>query len=393
MKKLIVFLILLVLIVWAGVEIARDPGYMLLAYRHWTLETPLWFGIILWLVVILVIMAGLQLWRSIHNLSTHFYEWRAKRRLTKANNLTVRGTLECLEGYYDSALKNFNKSFNNSELPLINYLIAAYCAAQLNQRDQADEFLKKAIQTNPEAELACQLGKVQWLMNAGQHSDALTEVERILHDDPYQNKALTLAKELYLHNGQWQSLLKTAALMRKRKLLTAEEFLDLQNKAYAALLNEASNDGTQSLNTCWLTIPAQLQAEAELILQYARLLIKHEQGDRAEQLLRDLLKKQWSNDVVLWYGLANSSDSENQLKNAEKWLNQHENDAELLLTLGRLCTRCQLWGKARSYLEASLAIQKRPETYQALADLMQGHGDSAKAAEYYQKGLALALQV
>ena len=41
---------------------------------------------------------------------------------------------------------------------------------------------------------------------------------------------------------------------------------------------------------------------------------------------------------------------------AERWLPAHRDDAVLLRTLGRLCERAGLWGKAQSYYEASLAV-------------------------------------
>ena len=51
------------------------------------------------------------------------------------------------------------------------------------------------------------------------------------------------------------------------------------------------------------------------------------------------------------------ADVRQQLERAENWLAQHPRDAVLLLTLGRLCAHQGLWGKARSYLEASLSIE------------------------------------
>ena len=95
---------------------------------------------------------------------------------------------------------------------------------------------------------------------------------------------------------------------------------------------------------------------------------------------------------MYYYGFAVTDHTEDQLKQAEKWLTEHENDAVLLLTLGRLCARANLWAKARSYLEASATLEQNPETYLALAELMQNHEDHAEAAKCYAKGLALALK-
>jgi uncharacterized protein HemY len=65
----------------------------------------------------------------------------------------------------------------------------------------------------------------------------------------------------------------------------------------------------------------------------------------------------------------------------------------LLFTLGQLSARANLSTKAQGYLENSLAIHEKPETYLALAELSQSHMNIEKAAEYYAKGLQLALKI
>jgi len=51
--------------------------------------------------------------------------------------------------------------------------------------------------------------------------------------------------------------------------------------------------------------------------------------------------------------------------------------------------RHQLWGKARSYLEASLAIRPVPEAYRALGQLMARVGEAQSASVAYERGLAM----
>ncbi|MCD6047785.1 MAG: protoporphyrinogen oxidase [Gammaproteobacteria bacterium] len=393
MKRLITLLIILGFAAWAGISIAKDPGYMLLAWHQWTLETPLWFGIILWLVFAFAIIFLVTIWRMFGNISSNWHAWRKRRKLTRSNNLTIRGLLECIEGYYESAEKNINKALPNAEIPLVDYIIAAYCANQLGKTEARDTYLLNAKNLVPDAESAIHLLKIQWLIAQNEVSQAQTELDLLLSEDPYQPRALMLAKELHLRAGHWDPLLKITQLLRKRKIITPEAHEDLQSKAYAAKILEAANSkDVKTLNACWLTIPSQYQTLPSLVLVYAKALVDLDQGNMAEEALRDSLKKYWDDELVRCYGLAVTNNIENQLKQAEKWLPDHENDAVLLLTLGRLCARAQLWAKARSYLEASLNLAETPETYHALAELAQSHQEYAKAAEYYAKGLMLSLK-
>ena len=92
------------------------------------------------------------------------------------------------------------------------------------------------------------------------------------------------------------------------------------------------------------------------------------------------------------HGQFSASDSNAQLKQAENWLDDYGQNEHLLLALGRICIRAKLWGKAQSYLEASIGVKPMPANCLMLAELMSDHlQQKDKASEYYQKGLKLSL--
>ena len=68
-------------------------------------------------------------------------------------------------------------------------------------------------------------------------------------------------------------------------------------------------------------------------------------------------------------------------------------DAQLLLTLAQLCSVQQLWGKAQSYLEASLAISASAEGHIRMAELKTQSGQAGEACQHYQKALVLCRAV
>lgn len=385
MKRLICLLLLIGCTVWAGVEIAKDPGYMLLAYHQWTLETPLWLGIILWLGLISGFLILAQLWRNIGALGSKWHTWLARKRLAQAKNLTLRAMLESIEGYFDSARKHFDTSLHNAELPLLNLLGAAYCAEQLHQSEVRDRYLEKALEAMPAAETAIKLLKIKWLIQAEAWPEAVYDLERLLLDDPYQKQALFLAQTLYQRLGIWDKLLKISTTLRKRKLIDSTHFEDLQIKAYGALLHESVDlKNAKALHNQWIATPGHYQNTPSLVLIYATALIQLEQNDTAIDIIKETLKKHWDDALIACYGQVLSSSPETQLKQAEKWLEQHENNPHLLLALGRLCLSCSLWGKARTYLEASVNIHPATETYQTLAELAYQNGELEKALGWYR---------
>ena len=64
----------------------------------------------------------------------------------------------------------------------------------------------------------------------------------------------------------------------------------------------------------------------------------------------------------------------------------------VLLALGRLALAEQLWGKAQSYLEASLSVAPSSAAHLALARLLERKGNQEAAYAHYRQSLELALR-
>ena len=78
------------------------------------------------------------------------------------------------------------------------------------------------------------------------------------------------------------------------------------------------------------------------------------------------------------------------MSTAEKWYKQHRDNPTLLLTLGRLSSRSELWGKARHYLTESVENGGGPEAYHSLAQVLEHIDEPELAAAMYRKGLEIA---
>ena len=78
-----------------------------------------------------------------------------------------------------------------------------------------------------------------------------------------------------------------------------------------------------------------------------------------------------------------------RLARAEKWLRQHPQDDVLLLVLGRLCVEQQLWGKAKSFFEASLSLRETHAANIALAQLHEQLDELVLATRRYRAAALL----
>jgi HemY protein len=144
-----------------------------------------------------------------------------------------------------------------------------------------------------------------------------------------------------------------------------------------------------ALDQVWEEIPRHLRREPRLTLTRAQALVACGATEDAEVEIRRTLKEDWSEALINLYGELPMADPAAHLKRIEAMLKDRPEDPALLLAAGRACVRHQLWGKARSYLEASLAIRPAPDTYRALGQLMARVGEAQSASKAFERGLAM----
>jgi len=144
-----------------------------------------------------------------------------------------------------------------------------------------------------------------------------------------------------------------------------------------------------ALKQVWSPLPLGLKRRSRLIRARALVLDRLGQGDEAVKALSAALRRGWDRRLVQTFGEVRANDALRQLRLAEGWLKDHDEDAALLLTTARLCMASELWGKARSYLESSLAIRPEPQSYALLGELLDKLGEPDAAARAYQSGLRM----
>ena len=129
--------------------------------------------------------------------------------------------------------------------------------------------------------------------------------------------------------------------------------------------------------------------EAFLIGAYVSERLRFGDTGDCETVLRRALKRRWDPELVRLFGRVEGRNLKRQLSFATGCLGRHPEDPHLLLTLGRLCKKNQLWGKARSYLEQSLQILPDPVTCRELATLLEQQGEHDAANARFRQGLNL----
>lgn len=396
MKRLYVILFLVIAASAAlGLAIAQHSGYVLIAYERFRYESSLWATLALVAVIWLVIWGIKTLIELVMVSSGVVNPWSRRNRSRRVQIAIEQGQMDLAEGRWASAQRHLHRAAEAERQPLLYYLGAARAANELGHYDECDSLLERALERQPQAELAVALSHAQLQTDRGDTDGALSTLQTMHERHPRSAQVLRQLQRLHQQRGDWSALIRLLPELRKDKVLPASELAELERRAWGGNLTLAAHReedgaaGLQSLNRAWQQLTAAQRQEPQLVLAYAEQLRQLGAEAEAEEVLRTALKRKYDSHLARLYGLLRGSDPARQLQTAEHWLKDHPADPGLLLTLGRLCLQTSLWGKARDYLESSLRLQRNPEACAELARLLAQLGDTERSNQLFQEGLGL----
>ncbi len=392
MKKLVALLIIISISVGFAILTKNDPGYVLFVWRNTTLETSLslmfLFGVLVFGLMYALVRLLIWLWTLPRDVKII----RDRRRFFKIQKHRQAGLFAFAEGDWKGAEKNLTKSASITQRPLVDYLSAARAAQKLQAYERRDRYLAMADSSVEGADMAVGLTQAELQYAHGQYEEALASLIRVRNIDPKHPYALRLLALVYKAIKAWGDLVDLLPELKKRKAMEPHELDEISTLACREVMNMAVDSGSeQRLRDTWARLPKAEKQKPVFIVNYTRAMIARGFSDEVEPLIRQAIRHRWDDRLVHVYGLCESSDPRQQQNRAEGWLEEHREDAVLLLTLARISLRNRLWGKARSYLEASLNLEPRGETYRELGALLDQLGEKEAAAECYRKGISLVI--
>lgn len=387
MKLLFFGLVTLFVAVVVALLAIEDPGYVLFAVGEWTLETTLALVVVVLVLGFSLLYFLIRTGVKVLAVPSDVRHWKKHRREQKAIMSLTQGLIDLAEGHWQNAEKKVMKYVDSSDASLLNYLAAARAAQAQDADQRRDNYLKLAHENHPSADIAVGLTQAELQLNQNQLEQCLATLRHLHQLAPKHPQVLKALALLYQRLEDWQLLLEIIPLLRKRKAMKVEAIEELAQQAYVALLQSASS--ADDLSKTWKRIPDSAQEKENILMLYVQRLLALSESDLAEPLLRHALHRQFSDDLLLCYGKIESADPARQLNFVESLLAKNERDAAALLTAGRLSLRNKLWGKARSYLEASLNSKPSVEAYNELGNLLERMNETDAAAECYREGLRL----
>ena len=373
-----------------------DPGYAVFIYPPYRVEVSMLFFAAAVVSSFAVLYFALRLFGQVLALPATVRAYRARRRRERAHAALAAALQAYYEGRYARAEKQAALAFETGPTPGLAALLAARAAHQMRDFERRDRWLERADGTGEGLQAARLVSRAELALEERDFA-AARDALRSLHGAGPRHIATTrMLLRAERGAGAWDEVLRLAGQLVKRDAIAPALAEEYKVQATVELLQRSSDDAG-ALERRWRAIGARDQVQPRIAGAAARHATALGKAALAREILEKALAAEWSSKLVGLYGdlprqldpAARALEARARIECAEGWLLEHERDPDLLAALGRLCAQAELWGKARSFLEASLSFEESRTAHLELARLEEQLGQSTDAQRHYRRAAEL----
>ena len=402
MRKIVVLVFLAGVLLFAGYRLVPsglfDPGYMLISYNGYALESTFWSMLLAVGVAVLSVWLLRRGFSLLKRMIDCVYPLSSRAKKHHAHDLINKGLIHLANGDWKHAQKMLAQAGDAGVTPLLSYLVAARAASSNSDMQTCKEYLHKADKAVPAASIAIGITQAEVQLAHQQWEQALATLQGLRRQSPKHPYLLELMTRAFDALGDWQELEKLLPSLHKYKVLNSQELQSLERRVYGGLFVLAEKAGRKTkeeaerfvlANQVWKSLDRSQHHDPELLLSYAHCLYSMGLHEQAEQCIHSNIAKVYSPDLIHLYGRIACRDPKRQLDLCNKLLATHPKDPDILLALGRISLRHKLWDKAREYLEQSLDFSNSHQAYWEMGVLMAQLKEHELSSTYFQRGFQL----
>lgn len=387
MRGLLWLLALFALAVGLSMAARFNDAYLLMVLPPYRVEVSLNLAVVALVAGFLLLYAALRGISLTLSLPGRVREFRERRRQAKAAAIFQEAVRLLFEGRFGHALKKAAEAHAAGEAPGLAALIAARAAQRMREPGKQEAWLDRATLDDARTEAARLMLEAEMCLDARRFDDAVTVLNRLQQIAGRHIAALRLELRAQQGRGNWDEVLRIARQLEKRDALAVEVAREIKLKAHRENIAQRRGDAAQ-LRAYFGRVPSN-ETGPRLALAVASALNALGAFQETRQIIENQLEREWDSTLLALYGEADG-DAPARLGRAEAWLLKYPREAVLLVVLGQLCMQQQLWGKAQSYLEASLSVAPSREAHLALAALADELGRTDEAHRHYRAAAQLS---
>lgn len=397
MRLLLSLLMLFAAAIGLAITARFNVGNVVLFYPPYRVDLSLNFFLLALVVLFAFMYVGLRTLRRLQRLPGRVVAYRREKR-EREGNKSLREALKSLfEGRFGHAEKAAVRAATSPDNAGLAALIAARAAHQMLQRERRDTWLATIGDDSP-LKTARVMTQLELMVDAHQPERALVAFGELSAGGTRHLQALRLALKAQQQSGNWPEVLRLVRVLDKHGALHPALSDRLLELAYDNLLSDHVHDA-ESIKSLWASIPAVDRLKPFIAMQAAKAFSQQSLQNDARLLIEKALAANWDGRLLRSYRDCVAEEGSPallaQIECCERWIVRYPNDPELELTLGVLCLRQKLWGKAQRHLEQALSdateVITVREAHLRLAQLHEALLHVDEAAAYYRQSALLVM--
>ncbi len=368
-----------------------NDGYVLLVLPPHRIEVSLNLFVLALVTLVLILYAALRTLALTLGLPRRVKGYRERRRRERAGTVFQDAVRLLFEGRFGQALKKATESYAAGTYRGVSALVAARAVQRMREPEKQQEWMRRALADDPRNEAAALMLEAEMMNELRRFDEALVVLGRFQGKQGRHIAALRLELRARQGTGDWDGVLKLVRQIEKRDALPPEVAREIKTLAHLENIRRRRGDAGQ-LQDYLRAVPA-FDYGRRLVLAAARALVEADALTVAQNLIESALdgysEAGWQPELVGIYGDLTGPGLTARIARAEDWLHQYPGEATLLLALGRMCMNQRLWGKAQSYIEASLATEETRDAHLALAKLCDKLERGDEANRHFRAAVGL----
>ncbi|MDO4997599.1 MAG: heme biosynthesis HemY N-terminal domain-containing protein [Neisseria sp.] len=383
MKALIWIIVLFAVAVGLALASSFYSGNVYIVAEQTMLRLNLHAFILGILLLVVVWYFIVKLIAGVLNVPSRLQRFGVARKSKNAHQHLQASGLAYFEGQYQKAEQEAAKVLANKEAGdnrNLALMLAAHAADQMDSLDVRDTYLQEIAKLPTKTQLSRYLLLAESALNRRDYAAAQENMQAAAQIKPNLTRLVRLQLRYAFDHGDALDVLDKAAKLHKAAALNDYETVQYQQWAYRRLLAIANS--ADGMKACLKRLPQELK-EGDLC---AAIASKYEQLGLYQSAVAWVKKYYPQNkqaDLLppFIHSVRYLSEKEQRkaMDVADAWLKSEPENASLLLHLGQLAFGAQLWGKAQSYLEASLTVQESMQARLALAKVFDAIEEPEKA--------------
>ena len=373
-----------------------ETGYALFVYPPYRVEVSMVFFAVALIVAFGLVYGALRLVAHAVALPAYVRAFRLRRRTEQAHAALSAALQAYYEGRYSRAEREARTAFEGGPTPGLAALLAARAAHEMRDFEGRERWLQRAEAAGESLQNARLVTRAELALDERDFVGARNALRSLHGAGPRHIATLRMLLRAERGAGAWDEVLRLASQLAKRDAIAPALAHEYKIQALVELLERDEGD-VPALARRWQALSSREQAEPRIAMAMARLATALGDAALAREAIEKALAAEWIPALATLYGelpsqldpAARSAEALTRIERAERWLLERERDAQLLAALGRLCAQAELWGKARSFLEASVSFEESRGVHLELAQLAERLGQAADAQRHYRRAAEL----